>query len=77
MIKAGIDVFGIGTGPLRDSVDRDYVGRLYKLWLRRNNHSGAQTGNAGVQPVSDKSTPHGVKVRQATASVSTGRYARS
>jgi hypothetical protein len=34
MIKAGVDVFGIGTGSLKDAVDRGYVSRLYELWSR-------------------------------------------
>jgi hypothetical protein len=34
MVKAGVDVFGIGTGPLRSSVDREYVNRVYEIWSR-------------------------------------------
>jgi hypothetical protein len=34
LIDLGADVSGIGTGPLKDAVDRDRVKRLYDLWVR-------------------------------------------
>jgi len=34
MVHAGVDVFGIGTGPLTDPTDREYVSRLYQFWVR-------------------------------------------
>ena len=34
MLDENCDVFGIGTGPLRDSIDRDQIRRIYKLWAR-------------------------------------------
>jgi hypothetical protein len=33
MVKV-IDVFGLGTGPLKDLVDRGYAARLYENWSR-------------------------------------------
>jgi hypothetical protein len=34
LIDEGYDVFGIGTGPLSDSIDRGQISRIYKLWAR-------------------------------------------
>jgi hypothetical protein len=34
MMDAGIDVLGIQTGPLTDTIDREYVDRRYQLWAR-------------------------------------------
>jgi hypothetical protein len=34
MLDEDSDVFGIGTGPLRDSIDRDQIRRIYEIWLR-------------------------------------------
>jgi hypothetical protein len=32
LLDAGYDVFGIGTGPLTDSIDRLQIKRIYDLW---------------------------------------------
>jgi hypothetical protein len=32
LMDAGCDVYGIGTGPLTDSIDRDQIARIYALW---------------------------------------------
>jgi hypothetical protein len=37
LIEDGYDVFGIGTGPLEHSIDREQIARLYALWLRPRN----------------------------------------
>jgi hypothetical protein len=34
LIEAGFDVYGIGTGPLSDSIDREQIARIYALWSR-------------------------------------------
>jgi hypothetical protein len=34
LMDEGNDVFGIGTGPLADSIDRDEIARIYELWVR-------------------------------------------
>jgi hypothetical protein len=34
LIDAGYDVFGIGTGALTDSIERDQIDRIYQLWAR-------------------------------------------
>ena len=34
VIDDGYDVFGIGTGPLTDSIERDQIVRIYALWAR-------------------------------------------
>ncbi len=33
LIDVGHDVFGIGTGPLTDSIDRRQIARIYQLWV--------------------------------------------
>jgi len=34
LIEEGCDVFGIGTGPLTDSIERNQIDRIYALWAR-------------------------------------------
>ena len=34
LIDEGCDVYGIGTGPLSDSIDREHIDRIYALWVR-------------------------------------------
>ena len=34
LIDDGYDVFGIGTGPLVDSIERDQIARIYACWAR-------------------------------------------
>jgi hypothetical protein len=34
LIDEGCDVYGIGTGPLSDSIDREHIVRIYALWTR-------------------------------------------
>jgi hypothetical protein len=34
LIHSGVDVFGIGTGPLKAAIDREYVDRLYEFWSK-------------------------------------------
>jgi hypothetical protein len=34
LIDAGHDVYGIGTGPLTDSIERKQIARIYALWAR-------------------------------------------
>ena len=34
LLDRGYDVFGIGTGPLSDSIDRLQIRRIYELWKR-------------------------------------------
>jgi hypothetical protein len=34
LIDGGHDVFGIGTGPLTDSIDAARIARIYSLWAR-------------------------------------------
>ena len=33
LIDHGYDVFGIGTGPLTDSIGSDEIARIYTLWV--------------------------------------------
>ena len=34
MIDGGVEVFGIGTGPLTDSIDKTEIAKIYALWAR-------------------------------------------
>lgn len=34
LLDDGYDVYGIGTGPLTDSIDQDQVTRIYAIWVR-------------------------------------------
>jgi hypothetical protein len=34
LLDDGRDVFGIGTGPLTDAIDRTAIARIYDLWTR-------------------------------------------
>jgi hypothetical protein len=34
LIDDGCDVYGIGTGPLTDSITRDEIARIYAFWAR-------------------------------------------
>jgi hypothetical protein len=34
LIDDGCDVYGIGTGPLTDSIARDEIDRIYDIWAR-------------------------------------------
>ena len=34
LIDEGSDVFGIGTGPLSDSIARDEIARIHAIWAR-------------------------------------------
>ena len=34
LIDDGCDVFGIGTGPLADSIAREQIDDIYALWVR-------------------------------------------
>lgn len=34
LIDEGFDVYGIGTGPLTNSIDREHIDRIYALWAR-------------------------------------------
>jgi hypothetical protein len=36
LVDEGDDVFGIGTGSLDDSIDRDQIARSYAIWTRGN-----------------------------------------
>ena len=42
LIDDGCDVYGIGTGPLTDSITKMQIARIYDIWARaRHPHLGA------------------------------------
>jgi hypothetical protein len=34
LLDGGCEVYGIGTGPLSDSIDKEQIARIYELWVR-------------------------------------------
>jgi hypothetical protein len=40
LIDDGCDVYGIGTGPLTDSIERDQIARIYDTWARAKHPFG-------------------------------------
>ena len=33
LIEEGHDVYGVGNGPLTDSIDREQIARIYAMWV--------------------------------------------
>ena len=46
LMDVGCDVYGIGTGPLSDSIARDQIARIYALWVRAKTPFGVIEGRA-------------------------------
>ena len=44
LIDDGCDVYGIGTGPLTDSIAKDQIARIYALWAREKYPFGVVPG---------------------------------
>ena len=40
LIDAGHDVYGIGTGPLSNSIAREQIARIYAIWARAKHPFG-------------------------------------
>ena len=40
LIDDGCDVYGVGTGPLRDSIEREQIAGIYAIWARAKLPSG-------------------------------------
>jgi hypothetical protein len=34
LIDDGCDVYGVGTGPLTDSIEKEQIARVYAMWAR-------------------------------------------
>jgi hypothetical protein len=34
LIDDGRDVYGVGTGPLTDSIEKEQIARIYAMWAR-------------------------------------------
>ena len=45
LIDDGCDVYGLGTGPLTDSIDEDQIARIYALWARAKRPFGLCFGS--------------------------------
>jgi hypothetical protein len=40
LIDDGCDVYGIGTGPLTDTIERDRIDRIHEGWTRAKHPFG-------------------------------------
>ena len=45
LLDDGCDVYGIGTGPLTDSIEKEQITRIYDMWVRArpNNRRGSES----------------------------------
>jgi hypothetical protein len=43
LIDDGHDVFGIGEGPLADSIEREQIARIYATWRRAKSPFGTMS----------------------------------
>ena len=43
LIDAGSDVFGIGTGPLTDTIAGKEIARIYAIWAREKSLFGRRS----------------------------------
>jgi hypothetical protein len=50
LLDHGCDVFGIGTGPITDSIGRDQIARIYALWARAKPPAGRISNRATAKP---------------------------
>jgi hypothetical protein len=51
LIDDGFDVYGIGTGPLTDSIGKDQIARIYAMWVREKYPFGDQSTQRCAAPV--------------------------
>ena len=42
LMDEGCYVYGIGTGPLTDSIDKDQIARIYAIWQREKGPFGGK-----------------------------------
>jgi len=40
LIDDGCDVYGVGTGPLTDSIEKEQIARIYAMWARAKHPFG-------------------------------------
>ncbi len=40
LIDDGCDVYGVGTGPLTDSIGQEQIARIYAMWVRARHPFG-------------------------------------
>jgi len=43
LLDDGCDVYGVGTGPLTDSIEREQIARIYAMWARAKAPLGIRT----------------------------------
>jgi hypothetical protein len=48
LIDDGDDVYGIGTGPLTDSIARDEIAKIYAFWVKAKGSVGHRLGRAAA-----------------------------
>jgi hypothetical protein len=42
LMDDGCDVYGVGTGPLTDSIEKEQIDRIYAMWERARHPFGFQ-----------------------------------
>jgi hypothetical protein len=42
LIDGGCDVYGIGTGPLTDSIEKSQIARIYDMWVKARRYGPKQ-----------------------------------
>ena len=45
LLDEGCDVWGIGTGPLTDSIAKDQIARIYQIWLKARPRAPGRASN--------------------------------
>jgi hypothetical protein len=43
LLDDGCEVYGIGTGPLTDSIGKDQIARIYEIWVRARPRTAQET----------------------------------
>ena len=46
LIEEGCDVYGIGTGPMTETIGKDEIARIYAMWVRERLPFGERRGQA-------------------------------
>ena len=44
LLDGGCDVYGIGTGPLTDSIGKEQIARIYDMWVKARPYEPSASG---------------------------------
>src|SRR5450432_3452487 len=78
LIDDGCEVYGIGTGPLTDSIARDEIARIYAFWARAKYPVGKHQTDAppASRPPGVAPTPPRVRVARRRSPSASGAIRR-